>query len=341
MKTASWLLFGAVFLLAAACGDDDPTPAGSPTAGSPTAAAVTSVRVVLDWTPNTNHTGLYVAREQGWYREEGLDVEIIQPGTTDAIQVVAAGQADFGVSVQEAIIPAREQGIPVVSIAAVLQHNTSSLMSLAEDGITRPRDLAGKTYGGFGGPLETALIETLVRCDGGNPSTVRFVEVGNVDYLVGMDQDRFDVAWIFDGWDGLRATAIEGKQVNNIRLLEQFDCIPDWYTPLLFTSEAMIADRADVVRRFMAATARGYRFAIEQPAQAAEVLLQAAPELDSALVKASAEYLAARYVDEGRPWGLQDETVWQRFEAFLRDAGLTEQPVDVKQAYTNEFLRGQ
>lgn len=337
----TWILrfvgLAAALIALAGCSGDSASPAP----GTGTNQPLTDVTVILDWTPNTNHTGLYVARDKGWYEEQGLNVTIIQPGSTDAIQAVAGGQAQFGVSVQESVIPAREQGVPVASIAAIIQHNTSSLMSLATDGIQRARDLGGKTYGGYGGPLESALIRKLVQCDGGDPDAVKFVEVGNVDYLVGMDQDRFDVAWIFDGWDGIRAEQIEHKAINNIRLADHFDCIPDWYTPLLVTSESMIKDQPDVVRRFMAATAKGYAYAMTNPDDAASILLAAAPELDAQLVRLSAKYLSTRYVDAGRQWGLQDAAVWQRFEAFLREAGLTQQPVDVASAYTNEFLPAQ
>lgn len=296
------------------------------------------VTLMLDWTPNTNHTGIYVAKEKGWYAEEGLDVQIVEPAEAGVTQVVGAGQADFGISFQEMVIPAREQGVPVVSIAAIIQHNTSSLASLAERNIVRPRDLEGKTYGGFGGALEREIISRLVACDGGDPSKVKFVEVGNVDYLVGMDRGDYDVVWIFDGWEGIRFTEIEKRMMNFIRFIDHTDCIPDWYTPLIITNERMIADQPDVVRAFMRATARGYQFAIDHPAEAADILLKAVPELDPQLVKLSAEFLAKKYTEPGRPWGLQDEKVWVDFERFLRQAKLTSEAVDVSKAYTNEFL---
>jgi ABC-type nitrate/sulfonate/bicarbonate transport system substrate-binding protein len=255
--------------------------------------------------------------------------------------VVAQGTAEFGISVQEQVIPAREQDVPIVSIAAIVQHNTSSLMALARSGIERPADLAGHSYGGFGGALERELIETLVACDGGDPSQVQFVEVGDVDYLIGMDRGQYDFVWIFDGWDGIRATELEGEDVTFIRFIDYLHCIPDWYTPLIITSESMIANSPDVVSAFLAATTRGYAFAMENPAEAAQVLIDAVPELDPELVRLSAEFLAGQYVaDPGRQWGLQDLDIWERFEAFLREAGLTEQAIDVEEAYTNEFLPG-
>src|SRR5690606_15410209 len=125
-----------------------------------------------------------------------------------------------GISVQEQVIPAREQGVPIVSIAAIIQHNTSSLMSLAEDGIEEPGDLAGKTYGGFGGALETELISRLTECGGGDPSSVNFVEVGQAEFLDGMSRDQYDFVWVFDAWDGIRATEIVGADVNFIRFID-------------------------------------------------------------------------------------------------------------------------
>ncbi|MSQ61786.1 MAG: ABC transporter substrate-binding protein [Dehalococcoidia bacterium] len=301
---------------------------------------LTKVTVMLDWTPNTNHAGIYLAKERSWYRDAGLDVTIIEPGETGVDQVVAAGKAQFGISVAENVIPARAQGVPVVSIAAIIQHNTSSLLSLREDGITRPRDLAGKTYGGFGGPLETQLIKTLVSCDGGDANAVKFVEAGNVDYFVGMQRNLYDFVWIFDAWDGIRAREVERIPVNTLPFIDYTRCIPDWYTPVIITNEEMTKKQPDLVRRFMEATSRGYQRAMSQPEEAARVLLQVAPELDPKLVQGSAAYLATRYVDGGRRWGLQDEAVWSRFAEFLRTAGLVDRTIDVKPAYTNEFLPG-
>lgn len=328
----NWIrLFAAGIVLPvalAACGDDDDNGGNE----------LRTVTVMLDWTPNTNHLGIYVAKTEGWYEDAGLDVQIVEPGAGGVAQLVAQGSAQFGISVQENVIPARAEDVPIVSIAAIVQHNTSSLMSLAEDGIVEPGDLAGKAYGGFGGALETALIRQLAECGGGDPDDVEFTEVGNVDYLVGMDRDQYDFVWIFDGWDGIRASEIEGEDINLLHFTDHLDCIPDWYTPVIITSESMIADDPDVVRDFMEATTRGYESAMDDPEGAADALLEAAPELDEQLVRASADYLATRFVDDGRQWGLQDEAIWTGFVAFLVDAGLLDAPIEVEAAYTNDFL---
>lgn len=320
------LLLVAVSLIAVGCsGDEEPDE-------------IQSVTFMLDWTPNTNHAGVFIAKAKGWYEEAGLDVEIIEPGAGGVDQTVASGTAHFGISVAESVIPARQQGIPIISIAAVIEHNTSSLIALENENITEPGDLAGKTYGGWGGALETALISRLVECDGGDPSSVDYAIIGNVDYIVGMEQDDYDFVWIFDAWDGIRYTEVLGKNVSFISFIDHTDCIPDWYTPVIITSESLSENNPELVRSFMAATARGYRYAMENPQEAAQILLEAAPELDKALVQASATYLATRYTSDADKWGWQELEIWTRFESFLHEAGLTESSIDVEEAFTNNFL---
>jgi len=321
----------AIPLIVIACGDDDDNDGGN-------GGNLERVTLMLNWTPNTQHNGIYAAVEKGFYRDAGLDVQIVEPAAGGVEQVVATGSADFGISIQEAVIPARAEGLPVVSIGTIIQHNDSSLMMLATENVSRPRDLEGKTYGGFGGALETALIRQLVECDGGDADRVKFVEVGNVDYLVGMDQGYYDFVWVFESWDVIRAKEIEKREVASILFKDYLDCIPDWYTPLFITSEDMIANRPETVRKFMEATSRGYDFAIENPKEAGEALLKAAPELDRNLVEQSSEYMAERFVDAGRQWGLQDLEIWEEFEQFLREAGLTRTEVNAEEAFTNDFL---
>lgn len=329
VRIARWtsVLALAAALVLAACGggDDD----------------LDTVTLMLNWTPNNHHAGIYAALENGWYREAGIDLRIVEPAIAGADQVVAAGGADFGISQAESVLPARAAGAPVVSIATLLSYNDSSFMALAESGITRPRDFQGKTYGGFGGALERELLDTLIACDGGDPTLLQHIEVGNIDYLSGMRQGRFDFVWVFEGWDALRARDLEGQAIESVKFVDYIDCIPDWYTPVIIASESTLTGRGDLVRRFLDATARGYRLAIEDPELAATLLLRAAPELDEALVRASATYHASRYAAPGASWGAQSTDTWTRFEAFLRQAGLIEGPVDALAAFTNDYLPGQ
>ena len=308
---------------ALSCGDDGPG---------------TKVTLMLNWTPNTQHSGIYIAQQKGWYKDAGIDLQIVEPASGGVEAVVGEGKADFGISIQESVIPARAEGIPIVSIGAILQHNDSSLMSLASTKITRPKDLEGKTYGGFGGALETQIISKLVACDGGDPKKVKFVEVGNVDYLAGMEAGQFDVVWVFEGWDVLRATKVEKKPVRSILFKDWLKCIPDWYTPVFITNESMIKKNPDLVKRFMAATARGYDIAGKESLTASEALTAGAPEIDQKLITESSAYHLGKYVDKDRPWGQQDLAIWTDFSKFLKDAGLFDKDVDVAKAFTNDFI---
>lgn len=320
--------------LAAACGGDG---------GGDGVDDARDVTLILDWTPNTNHSGFYLARAEGYYRDAGLDVTIIEPSPDGGLPQLAAGNVEFAVSTAEQLLPAREQGAEVVSVAAILAHNTSSLVIPADRGVTTAKDLEGKTYGGFGGELEKALLDTLVACDGGDPSKVTYVEIGNVDYNQGFEQGDYDAVWVFDGWDVIRLRDVLGMDVTTIPFyssLGRAGCLPDWYTPLLATSEQLIGEDPELVRSFLAATARGYEDARTDPDGAAKALLAAAPELDATLVELSAAYLADRYGDANRPWGAQDPAVWAGFAGFLKDNDLLGADVDERTAFTDRFLPG-
>lgn len=296
---------------------------------------LTKVTVVLDWVPNTNHTGLYVARDQGYYREAGLDVEIIQPSDGGASQLIAAGQGDFGISYQEEVTVARSQNLPVVAIAAVIQHNTSGFASPVSKNIKTPRDFEGKTYGGWGSPAEEALIKAVMEQEGADFSKVNILNIGSSDFFTSIERD-VDFAMIFQGWTGIEAE-LRNVDLNYISLRDKHPAL-DFYTPVIITSEAMIRENPQLIEKFMQATARGYQYAIENPHQAAELLLKAVPELDPELIIASQEYLAGEYQADAPRWGEMKSSVWKAYADFMFANQLIEQNIDADKAFTNQFL---
>ncbi len=294
-----------------------------------------SVTLCLDWVPNTNHTGLYVALDKGWYSEEGLDVDIQIPSDpAAALKQVASGHTEFGISFQEEVTIARANEIPVVSLAAIIQHNTSAFASLEESNITRPKDFEGKKYASYGLPIERPVLEGLMRCDGGDIEKVEFVDVG-FDAFPALIGKRVDVAWVFMAWDGIQAE-IMGYTLNAIPLYGS--CIPDYYTPVIVAGEETIAERPDVVRRFMAATARGYEHAIAHPEEAAEILLKHSPESDPELVRRSQAWLSPRYQDDAPQWGAQKLETWRDYAQWMYERGLLSKAIDPEAAFTIAFL---
>ncbi|HHX64157.1 MAG TPA: ABC transporter substrate-binding protein, partial [Chloroflexi bacterium] len=189
------LLVGVVL---SACQAAAPEETADTTPDEPTPATLS-----LDWVPNTNHTGFYVALDKGWYAEEGIDLDIQSPADPSAaLRQVAAGNTEFGVSFQEEVTIARSSDIPIVSIGAIIQHNTAALAALADSGIRTAADFEGKTYASYGLPIERPILEGLMGCEGADADTVEFVDVG-FDAFPALLSGRVDLALIFLGWDGI------------------------------------------------------------------------------------------------------------------------------------------
>ncbi|MCG8480261.1 MAG: ABC transporter substrate-binding protein, partial [Spirochaetales bacterium] len=298
------------------------------------------ITVVLDWLPNTNHAGLYLALERGWFAEERLDVEVVQPSEVGSEALVAAGAGQFGISHQEALTFARtaDSPLPVVAIATILQHNTSGYAAPRVRGFENPGAFAGARYGGWGTPYEDAMLSAVMGPLGGDADDVEVINVGTMDILVAFERE-IDFTWIFYGWDGVRAE-IQGVDLDYFPLAE-FDERLDYYTPIFITSEEMIADDPETVRAFLRALSRGYEATIADPAVAGEVLRNYAPEIDVEHARRSLDYLASYFRASADRWGVMDRAVWENFTAFMDENGLLPRPLDVEAAFTNEFLPGE
>ncbi|GAB4475759.1 MAG: ABC transporter substrate-binding protein [Anaerolineae bacterium] len=334
MKTTSLyiLILVAVVGLLSGCGGA--APAAEPAAPGTELIPVT---LMLDWVPNTNHTGIFVAQQKGYFTEQGLDVAIIQPGEVYAEAAVASGVADFGISFQEAVTLARAEDTPIVSVAAVIQSNTSGFAAPAELGVETPADFEGLRYGSFGSPFEAPTLEVLMRCAGADFTQLEIVDTGFADPLALLAEGQIDLAWIFYGWQGFQAEQ-QGIPLDYVMLSDYFDCIPDYYTPVVITNEELLASRPEVGRAFMKALSQGYEFAIENPAEAAAILLEAVPELDADLVNASQGWLSPRYRGDAPRWGEQKLSIWQGYTDWMVENGILTEPIDVEAAFTNDLL---
>jgi ABC-type nitrate/sulfonate/bicarbonate transport system substrate-binding protein len=331
-------LLMALVIVLAGCGANSSKPEGGNAGeneGSGADKPLTKVQVVLDWTPNTNHTGLYVARDKGFFKEQGLDVEIIQPGESGADQMVASGNVQFGVSYQESITMARIAGVPLVSLAAVIQHNTSGFASPVDKGIDSPKKFEGKTYGGWGAPLEEAVIDSLMQEEQADVKKVNIMSIGDGDFFSAVKRD-IDFAWIYYAWTGVEAE-LRGEKINMVYLTDYSDKL-DYYTPVLATSEKLIAEDPELVKAFVAGAAAGYQYAIDNPEDAAEVLIKAEPDLNAELVRASQKWLSPKYQDDAAQWGEQKLSVWENYANWMFDHKLLEKELEADKAFTNDFL---
>ena len=298
------------------------------------------ITVLLDWVPNTNHTGMYVALERGFYKEEGLDVNIIQPSEGGPAGLIAAGQGEFGISYQEQVTFARtsREPLPVVAIAAVIQHNTSGFASPVEKDITRPLDFEDKKYGGWGSPVEEATIEALMEIDNADFNKTEIVTIGAIDFFAAV-QEYVDYTWIYYGWDGV-AAELKDFAINFI-LLQEYAPELDFYTPVIIAREQFLAQNPELIRKFLRATERGYQYSITNPEIAVQDLLKHAPEIDSEIAIASQKYLAEQYIADAPYWGVMERARWESYAQWLYEQGLIEKMLDVDDSFTNKFLSGE
>jgi len=312
-------------------------PAASVRAAA-TSGNVQKVSVMLDWVPNTNHTGLYVAQERGYFTQQGLNVEILPLAEGGSVeQIVGNGKVQFGISSSEPLAKARSEGIPIVSIAPIIQHDTSGFASLKKANITRPKDFEGKKYGSYGSPTDKALIGKLMQTDGGDVSKVEFVEIGDSDFLTLAAKGQVDFAWVFEGWEVIDGR-LRGLELNYLPLTNYMQAIPDYYTPVFITNEEMTQKNGDIVKKFLAATSKGYNDAIADPKGTGDILAKATPETSMDLIQQSQAYLAKQYKADAPKWGDQKAAVWQAFGAFMTDQKLLAKPFDPSKAFTTAFL---
>ncbi|CAM3484620.1 MULTISPECIES: ABC transporter substrate-binding protein [Paenibacillus] len=343
MKQRTWLslLLACVLLLAAAgCGAS--SQSGGSASGKQEApgeggqpAKLRDVQLMLDWSANTNHTGLYAAKELGYYEEEGLNVQIVQPGSGGTDAMVASGNVPFGISYQEGVTLARTQGLPLVSIAAIIQHNTSGFAAPKDRGIQKASDFEGKSYGGWGSPIEEAVMKSIMEIDGADVNKVNIVNIGDADYFTAVKRD-IDFAWIYYAWTGIEAQ-LRGEPLDMIYVKDYSEQL-DYYTPVIVTNEQLIADDPELVKAFMRATSKGYQYAIDHPEDAAALLSKAVPDLDAELVLESQKWLSPRYQDDAPRWGEQKAEVWSGYADWMFERKLLEKELDADRAFTNEFL---
>lgn len=299
---------------------------------------LTKVRFLLDWLPNTNHTGIYAAASLGYFAEEGLDVEIIQPGEGSALSLVAAGKADFCVTFQEEIASAlaSDSPLPVTAIAALIQHNTSGIISLAENNIVDPADMQGHSYATWDTPIEKAILGALIQEDGGDIAEVEMIPNTVTDVVTGLKTD-IDMVWVYYAWDGI-ATELAGLETNFIDFGKENSAL-DFYTPVLAAADSYLEKNPETAKAFLRAAAKGYEYAIANPDKAAGILVEAAPELDPELVKASQTWLKDQYKADVAIWGYIEQERWDRFMNWMYENALIGNKLDSGAGFTNEYLK--
>ncbi|MFQ6818942.1 MAG: ABC transporter substrate-binding protein [Blautia sp.] len=311
-------------------------------AGSTTVSAADNetekITFVLDWTPNTNHTGLYVAENLGYFEDQGLEVEIVQPPEGGADALVASGRAQFGVSFQDSMAPgvAGDNALPTTAVAALIQHNTSGIISRKGEGMDTPKGMEGKKYATWDGPIEVAMIQNVVEQDGGDFSKVEMIPSTVTDEVSALESGSVDAIWIFYAWAGVKFD-LTGAETDYFAF-KDINPVFDYYTPVVIANNEFLEEEPETAKKFLTALRDGYEYAIENPEEAADILCEAAPELDPELVLASQEYLKDQYKAEVSQWGYIDPERWNAFYQWLNENGLTEAEIPENAGFSNDYL---
>ncbi len=298
------------------------------------------ITIVLDWTPNTNHTGIFVAQTNGYFEEAGLNVEIVQPPEDGAVALVASGKAQFGVSFQDTIAPAfvGDNAIPVTAVAAVIQHNTSGIISRKGEGMHTPKGLEGKKYATWDLSVEKETIRDVMKADGGNFDLVELIPSTVTDEVSALKSRSVDAIWIFYAWAGI-ACQTAGLETDYFEFAD-INPVFDYYTPIIIGNNTWLEENPETAKAFIEALSKGYTYAVENPKAAADILMDAAPELksNSELVYASQEYLSSEYIADASKWGEFDPERWAAFYNWLNEKNLLEDKIDPSFGFTNDYL---
>lgn len=332
-------------LVVAACGSSSSSSSGSSSTATNAAQVTTPVSIALDWTPNTNHTGIFVAQKLGYYKAAGIDAKIVPYGNTPVETLLGSGKVQFGVSYEDGLTLAKAAGQKLTSVYTILEKPDLVIGVRANRGdIATPKQLDGKTYAGFGVPFEKPFLQTVIHNAGGT-GNFKSVSLSTSAYDA-VYNGRADFALPEPSWEVIQAR-LDGKP------FKTFDPYaygaPPPYSEILAASDAVIAQNPGLVKRFVAATAKGYQYAVDHPAAAAKLLLDANPQVlknpqlvDQSQALESKEY----YLDKSGKLGTGDLARWTAYTEFLaknhilKDAsGKTlSAPLDSSTLFTNQFL---
>ena len=306
----------------------------------------TSTRIALDWTPNTNHVGLFVAKALGYYEAAGLDVKILPYADTSSGTLIGNGIADFGVTGSLGLFTQRAAGVDLEAVYGVVQKETGRLVFRADRKTIRtPADLDGLTYGGFGSDWEKTLIATIIR-HGGGKGDFRMVTLGTSAYQA-LDNGSVDFTLEVSTWEGVEAE-LEGPELRGFAYADYG--VPDEQTTLIASSQRFLKAYPKLAAAFVQATQRGYAYAAAHPDKAADMLIaaNAASLTNGKLVHASMHMLADEHFlrAPGVPIGHLDPGKASAMGSFLFRSGilrdgegtaLRTQP-DFSTYFTNAYL---
>ncbi|MEO1054066.1 MAG: ABC transporter substrate-binding protein [Bacteroidota bacterium] len=296
--------------------------------------------LALDWTPNINHIGFFIAQEKGFYQDLGLDVQILDPAVDDyqvtPAKKVELGEANFALCPTESIISYRTKETPfkLIAIAAILQEDLSAIVVKNENGINGPKDLDGKLYSSYQARYEDEIVKQMIRNDGGTGDI-------KIDYPAKLGiwdtvlDGSFDATWIFLNWEGVEAEALD-VDLSYFKMKDYG--IPYSYSPVIAANETTITINKDACAHFLAATKKGYLYSVDHPEESVALFKKFVPKKDEKIDLHKALTVSSPHFGNSESWGKLDKAVVGQFLAWIVERKLETQPISVPEIMTNELI---
>lgn len=259
------------------------------------------VTFVLDWTPNTNHTGIFVAKELGYFDDLDIDFEIIQPSQNTAIQIVASNTAQFGIDFQPSLAIPLEKKLPITVVMAIMQHNTAGLMSY----YSSIDELSDKRFSTWSNKIDEACVVDIVG------DSISFVPSDSFDALAGLKLDQYDFIMVYKGWDYIKAKKIDSN-INFFPLIE-YNWVFDYYTPVIIANNDFLENNNKLAKDILSAISKGYEYAINNPEKSID-LVSKYMDVDIEFLKESQKYVSTQYKNDSEKFGVID---LERMESIL------------------------
>ena len=282
------------------------------------------LKIALDWTANTNHTGFYIAQQKGFYEEMGLDLEILTPSVdnyaTTPAKKVELGEVDFALCPLESVISYRTKKKPfdAVALAALFQEDISAIATLADKNSQGPKDLDGLIYASYKARYEDEMVRQMIKNDGGK-GNIEIVYPEKLGIWETILKGKADATWIFENWEGVRAKN-EGVALKLFRM-KDFG-IPYSYSPIIMASKKATENNLEEYSKFLKATKKGYLYAKDHPEEAVKVISPYVAQQDANIdLLESQEYTSSFYGDE-KTWGILEKGKVNSFLDWLKSKGL-------------------
>jgi len=317
----------------AGCGEKNETV-------TPSAAHTQPLSLMLDWFPNADHVGIYQALAEGDFRQAGLNVQVRVPSDPALpLKLLAAGRVDAAITYEPELMLARNQGIPVVSVAAIVQEPLTSIVSVGSKHITHPSDLRAKKVGDAGIAYQHAYLTTILQHAGVPVSSVKEINVGD-NLVPAMLSGRVD-ATLGAYWNYEAIQLQEMHKHPNVIRMNQVG-VPDYDELVVAVRTSTLNNRTDLIRSFVQALARGYESVRRDPQAAVQNLVSANSGLDQRFQLASVRATLPAFFPSGNdPWGWQDQGQWNSYGQWMLDEHLIANATAFTDASTNELLAGQ